>query len=129
MLPPPAPIDCGWPHCIHIKTNIDPKNWFLNSKEDVRSSYTLEEAATEFDIQGLELDWTCLAWDADFRFNNSDWEHKKFKGSVWQNVNDKTRQQYLKNAYRVTTGTLAMSREKKGAETRHVQKTYLYIII
>ena len=89
------------PHGIHIKTNIDPKNWFLNSKEDVRSSYTLEEAATEFDIQGLELDWTCVAWDADFRFNNSNWEYKKFRGAVWQNVNDRTRQQYLKNAYRV----------------------------
>lgn len=89
------------PHGIHVKTSIDPKNWFLNSKEDVRSSYYLEEAATEFDIQGLELDWTCVAWEADFRFNNSHWEYKNFRGSAWQNVNDATRRQYLKNAYRV----------------------------
>lgn len=89
------------PHGIHVKTSIDPKNWFLNSKEDVRSSYYLEEAATEFDIQGLELDWTCVAWEADFRFNNSHWEYKNFRGSAWQNVNDETRRQYLKNAYRV----------------------------
>lgn len=89
------------PHGIHVKTSIDPKNWFLNDKEDVRSSYYLEEAATEFDIQGLELDWTCVAWDADFRFNNTHWEYKNFRGSNWQNVNDETRQQYLKNAYRV----------------------------
>ena len=89
------------PHGIHIKSSIDPKNWFLNSKDDVRSSYCLEEAATEFDIQGLELDWTCVAWDADFRFHNENWIYKKFRGSIWQNVNDKTRRQYLKNAYRV----------------------------
>lgn len=89
------------PHGIHVKTSIDPKNWFLNAKEDVRSSYYLEEAATEFDIQGLELDWTCVAWDADFRFNKLHWEHKNFRGSTWQNVNDPTRRQYLKNAYRV----------------------------
>ena len=89
------------PHGIHIKSSIDPKNWFLNGKNDVRSSYCLEEAATEFDIQGLELDWTCVAWDADFRFQNEDWEYKKFRGTKWQNVKDKTRRKYLKNAYRV----------------------------
>lgn len=89
------------PHGIHVKTSIDPKNWFLNNKEDVRSSYYLEEAATEFDIQGLELDWACVAWEADFRFNNSHWEYKNFRGSAWQNVNDAIRRQYLKNAYRV----------------------------
>ena len=89
------------PFGIHVKSAIDPKNWFLNSRDDVRSSYYLEEAATEFDIQGLELDWICVAWDADFRFNNSHWEYKNFRGSTWQNVKDGTRRQYLKNAYRV----------------------------
>jgi DUF2075 family protein len=89
------------PYGIHVKTGIDPKNWFLNDKEDIRSSYYLEEVATEFDIQGLELDWTCVAWEADFRYNNSCWEYKKFRGTAWQNVNDPTRRQYLKNAYRV----------------------------
>ena len=67
----------------------------------MRSSFSLEEAATEFDIQGLELDWTCVAWDADFRYNNTQWEYKNFRGATWQNVNDETRRQYLKNAYRV----------------------------
>jgi len=89
------------PHGIHVKSSIDPKNWFLNDKEDVRSSFYLEEAATEFDIQGLELDWTCVAWEADFRYCNSHWEYKNFRGSAWQNVNDTTRRKYLKNAYRV----------------------------
>ena len=89
------------PHGIHVKTSIDPKNWFLNPKNDVRSSYYLEEAATEFDIQGLELDWVCVAWGADFRYNKKNWEYKSFRGSTWQNVNDDIRKKYLKNAYRV----------------------------
>ncbi len=86
---------------IHIKAKVDPKHWFLNSKGDVRSSYFLEEVATEFDIQGLELDWTCVAWDADYRFTDGEWECKKFKGTSWQNINDETRRLYLINAYRV----------------------------
>jgi len=89
------------PFGIHIKANIEPKNWFLNGKDDIRSSYFLEDVATEFDIQGLELDWTCVAWDADFRFAHDHWEHKDFRGTNWQNINDDTRRLYLKNTYRV----------------------------
>ena len=88
---------CG----IHIKAKINPIHWFLNGKEDVRSSYFLEDIATEFDIQGLELDWICVAWDANFRFADGQWEYKNFKGTKWQNTNDDTRMLYLKNAYRV----------------------------
>jgi DUF2075 family protein len=73
----------------------------LNDKQDVRSSYFLEDVATEFEIQGLELDWVCVAWDANFRFNNNDWEYKSFRGTTWQNMNDETRRLYLKNSYRV----------------------------
>jgi hypothetical protein len=61
------------PFGVHVKSKVDPPNWFLNDKEDIRSSYFLEEAATEFDIQGLELDWTCVCWDADLRLNNRQW--------------------------------------------------------
>jgi hypothetical protein len=89
------------PHGIHVKASIDPKNWFLNDKNDVRSSYYLEDVATEFDIQGLELDWTCVAWDADLRFNGENWTLKSFRGSAWQEVNDPDARLYLKNAYRV----------------------------
>jgi len=89
------------PFGIHIKAKIDPKNWFLNDKDDIRTSYFLEDVATEFDIQGLELDWTCVAWDANFRFINDHWEYKDFRGTVWQNINDETRRLYLKNTYRV----------------------------
>ena len=55
------------PHGIHVKSSIEPKTWFLNDSNDVRSAGFLEDVATEFDIQGLELDWTCVAWDANLR--------------------------------------------------------------
>ncbi len=89
------------PEGIMIKTKLDPATWFLNGKEDVRSSYYLEDVATEFDIQGLELDWAGVCWDADLRWENSSWGLYDFKGTKWQNVNDNYRRVYLANAYRV----------------------------
>ena len=89
------------PYGIHIKSQIDPKIWFLNDKKDVRSAAFLEDVATEFDIQGLELDWTCVAWDSSLRIRNGSWQYKNFRGSKWQNVNDEIRRRYLLNAYRV----------------------------
>ncbi len=89
------------PHAIDVKTPMDPVNWFLNEKDDVRSSYYLEDAATEFSVQGLELDWTCVTWDADFRHAASGWTHHSFRGNGWNRINKDERKQYLKNAYRV----------------------------
>jgi hypothetical protein len=89
------------PDGIWMKSKIDAPVWFLNNKEDVRSSFYLEEAASEFDIQGLELDWTCLCWDADFRRADNDWQYLSFRGTKWQSVNADDRRLYLKNAYRV----------------------------
>jgi hypothetical protein len=89
------------PHGINIKAKIDPKNWFLNDKNDVRSSYFLEEVATEFDIQGLELDWVGIGWDANFMHSENGWLYKNFSGTKWQNIKDETRKLYLKNSYRV----------------------------
>lgn len=89
------------PMGIHVKNKIDPANWFLNGKEDIRSSYYLEDVATEFDIQGLELDWTGVCWDADLRMENGTWSFYNFKGTKWQNINDRYRRVYLANAYRV----------------------------
>jgi DUF2075 family protein len=86
---------------INVKATIGVENWFLNGKEDIRSSYFLEDVATEFDIQGLELDWTCVAWDADLRYVNTGWQYKRFRGTNWQNIKDDTSKLYLKNAYRV----------------------------
>ncbi len=89
------------PHGINAKNDIDPRHWFLNGKNDVRSSFYLEDVATEFDIQGLELDWTCVCWDADLRFTNNGWDYKEFRGTSWNNINDESRKLYLKNSYRV----------------------------
>ncbi|WP_216846876.1 DNA/RNA helicase domain-containing protein [Halodesulfovibrio sp. MK-HDV] len=89
------------PEGIHIKSKIDPKNWFLNESSDVRSSMFLEDVATEFDIQGLELDWTCVVWDPSLRIAHEEWEFKTFRGTKWQNINDAVRRRYLLNAYRV----------------------------
>jgi hypothetical protein len=89
------------PFAINVKNSIDPINWFLNESNDIRSSYFLEDVATEFDIQGLELDWTCVAWDADLRHNGEEWLLRSFRGAKWQTVNDEDSKRYLKNAYRV----------------------------
>jgi hypothetical protein len=71
------------PHAIDVKTPVDPIHWFLDGKEDVRSSYYLEDVATEFHVQGLELDWACVTWDADFRYSRNGWEHWSFVGDRW----------------------------------------------
>ncbi len=89
------------PYAIDVKSPIDPIHWFLDAKDDVRSSYYLEDVATEFHVQGLELDWACVAWDGDFRFNHAGWHYKSFRGNKWQNINSVERRDYLKNAYRV----------------------------
>lgn len=86
---------------VHVKAPIDPVHWFLNGKNDVRSSYYLEEVATEFHVQGLELDWACVVWDADFRYGGSVWKNWSFRGNKWQRINKAERQIYQKNAYRV----------------------------
>lgn len=89
------------PHAIDVKSPMDPIHWFLDDKDDVRSSFYLEDVATEFHVQGLELDWACVVWDADLRFGADDWEYKSFVGSKWQQIRAPHRQMYLKNAYRV----------------------------
>jgi hypothetical protein len=89
------------PHAIFVRSPTDPVHWFLDGKDDVRSSYYLEDVATEFDVQGLELDWACVTWDADFRYSGARWVHKSFLGRAWKNIKDPERQKYQKNAYRV----------------------------
>lgn len=86
---------------IDVKNEIEPANWFLNGKDDVRSSFYLEEIATEFDIQGLEIDFTCVAWDVNLYHDNNKWNFQNFKGSKWQNINQDSVKKYLLNSYRV----------------------------
>jgi hypothetical protein len=89
------------PHAIDIRVNIDPVHWFLSPAKDTRSSLYLEDAAMEFQVQGLELDWTIVTWDADLRWSGDDWSYHSFRGAKWTDVKKPERRQYLKNAYRV----------------------------
>ena len=105
------------PDGVNVKAVIDPMTWFLNGPSDVNSSFYLEEVATEFDVQGLELDWCVVCWDADYRYRafpddtvsnplnprkgHREFEYWKFSGTKWQTVKNPERQLYLKNAYRV----------------------------
>jgi hypothetical protein len=89
------------PHAIDVRAPVDPVNWFLSDKDDVRSSWYLEDVATEFQIQGLELDWVGVVWDADLRHYRGRWQHHSFVGNRWQSIHKPDRQLYLKNAYRV----------------------------
>lgn len=99
------------PHAINVKSPVDPVHWFLDPKEDVRSSYYLEDVATEFHVQGLELDWACVTWDADFRHTPGGWEHWSFVGDRWNSIRKSDRKTYLKNAYRVL-----LTRARQGIE-------------
>jgi hypothetical protein len=89
------------PYAIDVRSPVEPIHWFLHPKEDVRSSYYLEDVATEFHVQGLELDWACVVWDGDFRHTSEGWNHWSFRGDKWQRIRSSQRQAYLKNAYRV----------------------------
>jgi hypothetical protein len=89
------------PHGVFVKAAIEPEKWFLAPAEDVRSSGALEDVATEFDVQGLELDWACVCWDANFRRSGGEWATLQFKGTAWQTINDVNRQRYVANSYRV----------------------------
>ncbi len=89
------------PYAVDVKSPMDPVHWFLNDKSDIRSSYYLEQVATEFHIQGLELDWSCVIWDGDLRHAKDGWKPFSFRGNKWQNIRKEERIQYLINAYRV----------------------------
>ena len=89
------------PEAIFVRAPMDPVHWFLDGKDDVRSSYYLEDVATEFHVQGLELDWGCVTWDADFRYAGAGWTQRSFKGNKWQSINKDELKSYQKNAYRV----------------------------
>ena len=89
------------PLAIDVKSPVDPIHWFLDNKDDVRSSFFLEAVATEFDVQGLELDWACVTWDGDLRFTPNGWKSYSFRGNKWENIKKEERKQYQLNAYRV----------------------------
>ena len=89
------------PYGILVKEDINEAFWFLNEETDIRSSSFLEIAATEFAVQGLELDWIGVCWDADLRRNTDNWEFKNFRGTNWTRMGIQSDRQYLLNKYRV----------------------------
>ena len=91
------------PEGIYITSDIDVKNWFLAPSDDLRSSNMLEIVASEFKIQGLEIDWALVCWDADLRRNakGDGWDHYNFRGSKWNKRHKEEQKRYLVNAYRV----------------------------
>ena len=86
---------------LDVTADLSVEEWFLNPKKDVRSSFSLETVCTEFGIQGLELDWTCVCWGRDFVPSDSGWSYFSFRGTKWQNVNQAIRKKYILNKYRV----------------------------
>jgi hypothetical protein len=86
---------------VTYQLQMDAVKWFLNDKDDIHSSFYLEDVATEYKVQGLELDWSCVVWDGDLRYTPNGWQTFSFKGNKWQNINNIERKKYLLNAYRV----------------------------
>ncbi len=93
------------PEGLHVKAPINVCHWFLNGNDDVRASNALEDAATEFAVQGLELDWTAVAWDLNLRRSEHGWQAREFRGTKWQAIRASeagfSRAEYVRNAYRV----------------------------
>lgn len=89
------------PYGLDVRADLEVEEWFLNGSLDVRSSFYLETPATEFGIQGLELDWTGVCWDLDLVPEGEGWCIQAFKGTRWQSVRDAIKRQYVLNKYRV----------------------------
>jgi hypothetical protein len=91
------------PEGIYVPTEIDVKNWFLAPSDDLRSSNMLEVVASEFKVQGLEIDWGLVCWDADLRRTKKgdDWDYYTFRGTRWNKRNKEDQKRYLVNSYRV----------------------------
>lgn len=88
---------------VHVPSNDDKdvESWFLNDSDDIRSSNFLEIASTEFDIQGLELDWVLCCWDGDLYYDGNNWIRRTFSGTKWNKINSDLISKYRINAYRV----------------------------
>lgn len=89
---------------INVRYQPDFVHWFLEDDRDIRSSNALEDTLTEFKVQGLEIDWACVAWDADLRLSQDgkSWQHFQLRsGTKWQNINKPINREYQINAYRV----------------------------
>ena len=86
-----------------FRMNYRFEKWFLEPATDTRSSFALEVAASEFECQGLELDWVGMCWGGDLTpsADQSGWDYRMFRGSVWHNVRQNAERTYTLNRYRV----------------------------
>ncbi|MEX1199430.1 MAG: DUF2075 domain-containing protein [Methylophaga sp.] len=123
---------------LFVDQKLKPEKWFLAPADDVRSSNFLEDVGTEFLVQGLELDWTIVCWDADYRYQNNQFNHYSFTGSKWNDSKQPDNQRYLQNVYRVL-----LSRARQGMviyiptgdkkditrDPRFYDETYQYLLI
>jgi len=126
------------PEGVFVKAKIDPVDWFLADRSDIRSSDYLEDIATEFDVQGLELDWACVCIDANLRITDQKTiGPAMFRGTRWQAVKDLDRRKYILNAHRVLLTrarqgvVIFVSRGDNGDPTRKpcwYQRLYDYFI-
>lgn len=121
---------------VSIPLDFDAVKWFLRGKEEVDSSYFMEVAASEFKIQGLEIDYAIVAWEGDYRYGDGAFEHHRFYGGKWQNLNSPTQRRYLKNGYRVLLTrarqgyVIYVPRGSDSDPTRppsHYDRTYRYL--
>ena len=114
---------------VTYQIQMDAVKWFLNDKNDIHSSFYLEDVATEYKVQGLELDWSCVVWDGDLRYSPDGWKTFFFAGNKWQNIHNFERKKYLVNAYRVL---LTRARQgmavviPEGSEEDHTRKREYY---
>jgi hypothetical protein len=84
-----------------FRHGIKIEDWFLASPDDIRSSNALEVAFTEFEVQGLELDWVGVCWGGDFTWSGTEWTFRRLNGPTWKNVRNATSREFIRNKYRV----------------------------
>ena len=89
------------PLAVDVRAKPSVTHWFLDDIKDIRSSLFMEDVATEFDVQGLELDWSGVIWDGDMIYDDKGWIHRKFQGNMWKRNADAWNRKYQLNAYRV----------------------------
>lgn len=121
---------------VNVPLDFNAVKWFLRGKEEIDSSYFMEIAASEFKIQGLEIDYAVVAWEGDYRYGDGEFEHHRFYGNKWQNLNSPSQRRYLKNGYRVLLTRARQgyviyvpkgSNEDPTRPPSHYDKTYLYL--
>jgi hypothetical protein len=89
------------PLAVDVRAKPSVTHWFLDDIKDIRSSLFMEDVATEFDVQGLELDWSGVIWDGDMIYDDKGWIQRRFQGNMWKRNADAWNRKYQLNAYRV----------------------------